>query len=440
MNPPTACDAEVACFGSCKAKSGGKNLPFAEVISGIKEGRWSQSISALRRIPYKSSSYDQLKERLPCFMMSASTRTGSHKASDIRQHSGLLQLDIDGLGASEAEALRDRLVLDPHLFAVWLSPGGEGVKAAMRIPADVNLHRQAFEAASRYIRQHYAVEIDRQCSDPCRLCFVSYDPDLRLNPESVELVIPAEPPMPKIAPQTLAKPTVRKVAKADLEKGGVRLQGDSSESLSPEPDSESYLLHNKHALFLDFSSLVPLYEQHVVKRLGTPQRGTRNAALVELVAGNFCVVKPDFVLAFAEVFHRDHPALFADYPEAKWMNEARCLLAGCLESHQKKMGPPQASVYALMPSDDHATAFRICQSLAACDTDPAAPPPTFYLSAEQLGTRLGMLPMQAWRIRDELEKRSAIRTLKKGFKRAAGMKATATTYEWLFPLPAEPRL
>jgi hypothetical protein len=160
----------------------------------------------------------------------------------------------------------------------------------------------------------------------------------------------------------------------------------------------------------------------------------RNAALVELVAGTFCVVHPRFVRAFADFYHRERQDVFADYPLEQWMREADAALTGCLADYaKKKLGPDEAVVYQNLPSEEHAAAFRICHSLAACDSEPTTPPPLFFLSANKLGARLGMLDTQAWRIFRYLEKRGAIVEITKGTRRQSGKEAVATRFRWLFP-------
>ncbi|MFO1483871.1 MAG: BT4734/BF3469 family protein [Verrucomicrobiaceae bacterium] len=369
-------------------------------------------------MPYQSEAYEAAKLRLSCFMLSATTATGGHKAADIAAHTGLLQIDVDGVGESEAATIRDRLGSDPHILAAWLSPGANGVKAAARIPSDLDRHRAAFGAVTDYLAKTYGISIDPKCSDPCRLCFVSFDPDLRFNADAVPFSLSTAPP-----PQ------------ARLMETGRAPPRNSSPSLPADSASAFCILHNTSELFRDFPALLPFYDQHVRRKLGAPPRGLRNAALVELVAGTFCVVHPRFVLTFADLFHREHPELFADYPHEQWMREADSALTGCLNDYAKKnLGPGEAAIYQSLSTHEQAAGFRICRSLAAYEEDPTTPPPEFFLSAVQLGTRLGVLDMQAWRILRHLGQKGAIAAVVKGTRRQAGEKARATRFRWLHPL------
>ena len=413
MNSQEIMNREIAFFKSCRSKKGGRNVSLTEILDGTKNGKWSAAVTALRRAPFKSPEYATLKRDLPCFMLSASTATGGHKATDIEQHSGLLQLDIDGPGEFEAAELRDRLAADPHVLAAWISPGGAGVKGIMLCAAQLAKHREAFSAASAYVRDRYGVQMDQKCSDPCRLCFVSFDPDLRLNLRALPLPLPEQEAEPE---------------------AGAPLTSDSSPSLPPA--STSCILHNSGALFRKFPALKPIYDLHVRRRIGTPQPGLRNAALVELVASNFCVVHPNIVLDFSNEFYRDQPGLFADYPHGQWMKEARSALKGCLADYgQKNLGPMEMELYLELSDENHAAAFRICRSLACCESNPEMQPPEFFLSFAQLGARLGVVDTPAWRIMKMLRQRGVVEILKRGDLRAAGKKAAATRWRWCFPLP-----
>ncbi len=412
---------EVAFFKNCRSRKGGRNVSLSEFLNGTKNGKWSAAVTELRRVPLNSADYDTLKRNLPCFMLSASTATGGHKATDIKQHSGLLQLDIDGRGEFEAAELRDRLAGDPHVLAAWISPGGAGVKGILLCSCDPAQHREAFNAACAYFSERYGVQMDQKCSDPCRLCFVSFDPDLRLSLKAIPLPLPESKP----APTATAAPAPS--------------QGASSSSLPTA--SASCILHNAGDLFGDYPALRPIYDQQVLRRLGTPQRGLRNSALVELVAGTFCVVNPKFVLGFSDAFYRHHGELFSDYPKEQWMKEARSVLNGCLADYPKKqLGAGERERYQELTDDQYRTAFRICRSLAACASDPAVLPPDFYLSASQLAARLGVLDMKAWRIMQDFERMGILKTTKKGTRRKAGQKSTATHWRWCLPpgLPLTP--
>ena len=377
----------------------GVNVPVQTMLDGIRSGKWGGQIKRLRATPYDSEEFSKRKRSLPAFMLSATTNSG-HKAADVKQHSGLLQLDVDHVGAGHAASMRDRLGEDRHILAAWISPSGTGVKAIMRIPADVEQHKAAFEAAADYMRESYGVAIDKACKDVCRLCYVSHDPEIVMNAEAVELQVLGE---------VLA----------------VAVDDDSSKSLS----ATNYVLGNK--AFQDFETLVPLYHRLVTRRYGKPQRGERNASMVEIVASCYCAVSPDHVLAFVSEFYNQHADIFVDYDFEQWQGEARAMLEGCRQSFPSRLNDRERAAYAVLCDEQERTAFRICHNLSKCESDATVPPPLFHLSCQQLRTRLGIVKMRAWRMLRAFEKSGIIETVSVGTVRAKGVKGVATVYRWM---------
>jgi hypothetical protein len=378
----------------------GENVSLAQFLNGIRGGTWAGQVKRVRTAERDSEEHRKRKAALPAFMLSATTK-GGHKAADVIEHSGLLQIDVENVGAEQSADLRDKIGDDRHILAAWISPSGDGVKAIMRIPASVAGHKAAFAAAVDHMRETYAIEIDNQCSDVGRLCFVSHDPALVVNLDVEPLKVSTVFDEPVCA-------------------------DNSSKSLSPE----SCVLCN--SLFLDFPDLKPLYFKLVHGRIGKPQRGERNAAMVEIVASMFCVVSPFFALAFAEEFYRQHSEVFADYGFATYQREARAVLEGCHASYPTRLTERERAAYAALPNERTQTAFRIAQSLAQCEAEPEFPPPFFFLSCDELRTRMKVFKMEAWRTLKKLETAGILKIEVAGKVWSKGNTATpATVWRWL---------
>lgn len=399
-------------FRSVRGK--GQNRPLLEILDEFKSSQWRSRILALRQLTDKKARNAE-KKKLPAVMFSASTRKGGHRETDLADHTGLLQIDIDNLHDFDAAiALRERLRKDPHLFASWLSPGGFGVKALIRVSSSLAMHRVAFVSAQQWFRDTHDVPIDVSCSDPCRLCFVSYDPDLWINPDATELPVG--------------------LAAADQPNGEVSPPESSAASLpsaSCHLPTASCILHN-HETFQQFPSLRPFYRKLVTERFPTMQPGLRNDALCDLVPRLYSAVHPRFILPFAKEFYQDHRAVFND-PLTDHLKEAASLLRGTERDFARiQLSDEERAAYALAPDDRHQCAFRVCHALAVCPSDDC-PPPFFFLSAEKLAHRLGCLDMQAWRILRWCEKAGVILEVMKGERRTKGGNAQASRYRWLLP-------
>ena len=195
--PPPLCppqniwDVQIGCFEHMSQP--GKNFLLRGFLESIRNGFWAPQITSLRSADKPAR--EQMKRNLPAAMLSGTTQ-GGHKAADLLEHSGLLQIDLDHVG--DAAALRNQIVKDRHILAAWISPSGDGVKAIMRIPPDIARHKDAFLAAADHMYRTYSLKIDPSCSDVSRLCFVSFDPWLVTNPSAVPLEVPME--VPRLAP------------------------------------------------------------------------------------------------------------------------------------------------------------------------------------------------------------------------------------------------
>jgi hypothetical protein len=111
---------------------------------------------------------EQLKKDLPAVTWSGRF---SYRATDkLLQHSGQLCADLDDLG-SELSRVREQLQPSPHLYALFLSPTGIGLKAVFGVPADGAKHAGSFRAVEKHVRELTGVQIDQSGKDVSRLCF-----------------------------------------------------------------------------------------------------------------------------------------------------------------------------------------------------------------------------------------------------------------------------
>ena len=125
------------------------------------------------------------KLRLPGVLFSGTFHQRNDKA--LSQHSGLLCADLDGLGPEKIAEARARLRDSMHLWADFVSPTGDGLKAVFRVRADGETHKASFRAVEQHVHQLTGLRIDKSCSNVGRLCFLSFDPDSYLKEEAVEL-------------------------------------------------------------------------------------------------------------------------------------------------------------------------------------------------------------------------------------------------------------
>ncbi len=169
-----------------------KPIGFRDALSGIRTGRWAAKVEAVRAA-YEKGGKEQAtepKKRLPGILFSGTF--SKRAASALTQHSGLICIDLDGLG-DRAEAIKEQISADPHTLAAFISPTGSGLKVIYRVdPAKP--HAESFKAAEHHTLTQFGLNIDPACKDVSRICFVSHDPELFAADDATPLPYPEAPP------------------------------------------------------------------------------------------------------------------------------------------------------------------------------------------------------------------------------------------------------
>jgi len=167
-----------------------------QFLHAIRDGQWAQAVATIRaeyqRVLNEAGDHKQAKKAisdskrmLPAAMFSG---TFSRRANDaLIDHSGLLCADLDELDVQRRDTIRAKHSDCPHIYAVFTSPSGHGLKIVFRVPADPEKHAGSFEAIRRELKRIADCDLDESCKDVARLCYASHDPDILINPAAKEL-------------------------------------------------------------------------------------------------------------------------------------------------------------------------------------------------------------------------------------------------------------
>ena len=111
------------------------------------------------------------------------------------------------------------------------------------------------------------------------------------------------------------------------------------------------------------------------------------------------------------------------------MKEAKALLKGVSQTYWDTVPPDEQKLLQALTEREQ-NAYRILRDLAMRVTDDS-PVRLFFMSADEMGLRLGISSMRAHRIlKDKLAKPGIIQVLENGVRRAKGQRGIATTYQW----------
>ncbi|MCW1921305.1 hypothetical protein OKA05_02000 [Luteolibacter arcticus] len=192
--PPKSFNPSIDYYNSAKAKSPRGVTTLRDFFEAVRSDEYAESVSKIRECIAHGVDPGELKKALPAVSISGTVTTGgrSGAATEGRfQHSGLLQIDLDGKDNPNWSlgAMREALMADPHVVSVLTSASGTGVKGFARISPDVDLHLGSFLAAERHFTA-VGLVIDKACKDPVRLCFVSHDPDAWFRDDEARILEP----------------------------------------------------------------------------------------------------------------------------------------------------------------------------------------------------------------------------------------------------------
>jgi len=124
------------------------------------------------RLALDKEKANKLKLNLPSVCFSGKFGP-DRKDEQLIVHSGLIVLDFDDI--SDLRDKQTEIISNPFVYACWVSPSGNGLKALVKI-ADGKKHREHFQTL-----QEIFPEIDKSGINVSRVCYESFDPDIYIN-------------------------------------------------------------------------------------------------------------------------------------------------------------------------------------------------------------------------------------------------------------------
>ena len=112
---------------------------ISKALERIKEGNSKILIDQVRSAVDKESR-NLLKKKLPAICFSGEFSSRADNA--VTKHSGFICLDFDGyIDEYDMGIARDYLCEDKYSYSVFTSPSGNGLKVIVKIPEDVDNHK-----------------------------------------------------------------------------------------------------------------------------------------------------------------------------------------------------------------------------------------------------------------------------------------------------------
>ena len=150
-----------------------------KILERVKDGSSKELVKKIRSEKGKPER-NEIKKQLPAVCFSGTFNKRSD--SSLIEHSGLICLDFDGYEKTK-ELLHDKenLSKNKYVFAVFISPSGNGLKVLVKIPEDPDNHVNYFNSLEKYFNSPY---FDKTSKNLSRVCYESYDPLIHVNVNS----------------------------------------------------------------------------------------------------------------------------------------------------------------------------------------------------------------------------------------------------------------
>lgn len=189
---------EIVTYYSSQKSEVVRPVNLERVLIAFKKGSFASKILKVRSVLEQQgeAKYKEAKRGLPAIAFCGEFAEG-HAKENLVKYNNLLVFDIDHLSADEMRQAYTDLASDNHILAFWISPSGSGYKGLIRIdyqnisegiPLDP-CYKKAFEDTTDYFQEHFGLELDTNCSDYSRICYVCWDENLYLNDKATPFYV-----------------------------------------------------------------------------------------------------------------------------------------------------------------------------------------------------------------------------------------------------------
>ena len=162
---------QVTIFKDIKDTSQPFYRDVSVVLKRIEEGSSKELVKEIRKTKDKEDR-NELKKQLPAICFSG--QFTKRNDNSLIEHSGLICLDFDGYKTNkELLQEKERLSKNKYIYAVFVSPSGKGLKALVKIPKDIENHKNYFNSLKKFLNSAY---FDTTSKNVSRVCYESYDP------------------------------------------------------------------------------------------------------------------------------------------------------------------------------------------------------------------------------------------------------------------------
>jgi len=161
-------------FKSLKSTKPAEVCELSKILAGIQSGEWAEKVE-------KCKTDLAQKNKLLCF-----TPTGifNHRSiKGLEEYNGIVCLDVDHV--EKPEELKNKCKSIPWVYAAFITPSGKGLKVIVKTSATTENYVQVEKQVADEFLKIAGSERDNRAKDIARIQFVSYDPAMWINDNSI---------------------------------------------------------------------------------------------------------------------------------------------------------------------------------------------------------------------------------------------------------------
>ena len=150
---------------------------------------YKSAIDKLRSFEYHSKEQVAHKSKFPVWFVGGVFPIGNTEDKDILEYSNLLAIDIDKQDNPDIdiEKIKNTLFDLPYVIMVSKSISGKGIYVLILVE-DGKYTKEYYNYISKLWNQTYKINIDEKCKNIGRKRFLSYDDELLIKDDDVDIV------------------------------------------------------------------------------------------------------------------------------------------------------------------------------------------------------------------------------------------------------------
>jgi hypothetical protein len=162
-----------------------ENKSLDHIAKEIASGKYKAEVEEIRALVQqrKSEEVDLKKRQLLAFTPSG-VFNPARKLPYLEAYTGIVHLDFDKLSPEQLDSAFRIICTLPCTALCFISPSGNGLKVFIAVNTGQEHHQTAYLQVMKHYESVTGITADSNCKDITRLCFMSYDPKLYVNPEN----------------------------------------------------------------------------------------------------------------------------------------------------------------------------------------------------------------------------------------------------------------